>query len=121
MMDSNRVFVAIGGLMGAAGVALSAAAAHRAGEPNLGVAANFLMFHAPVFLSIGLAGGGKFLRLAATVLLIGVALFAGDLLSRVFLGDRLFPFAAPSGGMLMIAGWLLIAGSAFAKASSYKL
>ena len=117
MMENQRIFVAIGGLMGAAGVALSAAAAHRAGEPNLGVAANFLMLHAPVFLAVGLNSSGKFLRLAASVLLLGVILFAGDLLSRVFLGDRLFPFAAPSGGMLMIAGWLLIAGSAFMKAA----
>jgi uncharacterized membrane protein YgdD (TMEM256/DUF423 family) len=120
-MNTQRIFTAIGGLMGAAGVALSAAAAHRAGEPNLGIAANFLMFHAPVFLAIGLIGGGRYLRLAATVLLVGVLLFAGDLLARVFLGDRLFPFAAPSGGVLMIAGWLLIAGSAFVKAAPDRL
>ncbi len=121
MMGNQRLFVATGGLLGAAGVALSAAAAHRAGEPNLGVAANFMMLHAPVFLSVGLIGGGKFLRLAALVLLLGVALFAGDLLFRVFLGDRLFPFAAPTGGVLMIAGWLLVAGSAFVKAAPDRL
>lgn len=120
-MNTQRMFTAIGGLMGAAGVALSAAAAHRAGEPNLGTAANFLMFHAPVFLAVGLNGGGKVLRLAAAVLLLGVLLFAGDLLARVFLGDRLFPFAAPSGGVLMIAGWLLIAGSAFVKVKPDRL
>jgi uncharacterized membrane protein YgdD (TMEM256/DUF423 family) len=121
MKVSQQIFTAIGGLMGAAGVALSAAAAHRAGEPNLGVAANFLMFHAPVFLAVGLIGAPKFLRLAASVLLVGVLLFSGDLLARVFLGDRLFPFAAPSGGVLMIAGWLLIAGSAFVKAKPDRL
>lgn len=120
-METQRIFVAVGGLMGAAGVALSAAAAHRAGEPNLGVAANFLMFHAPVFLAVGLAGAPKFLRLAAAVLLLGVLLFAGDMLARVFLGGRLFAFAAPSGGVLMIAGWLLIAGSAFVKSTPIRL
>jgi uncharacterized membrane protein YgdD (TMEM256/DUF423 family) len=37
---------------------------------------------------------------------VGAALFAGDVSARAFLGHRLFPMAAPSGGMILIAAWL---------------
>jgi uncharacterized membrane protein YgdD (TMEM256/DUF423 family) len=111
-MTFDRVFIAVAGLLGAAGVGLSAAAAHRADLNNLGTAANMLMFHAPAFLALGLATGNRLRMIASLVLLFGLMLFCGDLLSRAFLGNRLFPMAAPSGGVLMIAGWLGIAISA---------
>ena len=117
MLNSNRYFVFASGLCGAAGVALSAAAAHSAGEPNLGIAANMLLFHAPAFLAVGLMGGNKVLRLGGLILLIGLLIFAGDLLARVYLGARLFPMAAPAGGVLMIGGWLGVAAAAFARPS----
>lgn len=107
----NRILVLAGGLVGAAGVALSAAAAHRGGAFS-GTAASFLLMHAPVFLAIGLIGGSRCLRIASLVLLVGLLLFAGDLLARDFFGSRLFPMSAPIGGTLLIAGWLAIAVSA---------
>ncbi|CDX11162.1 conserved membrane hypothetical protein [Mesorhizobium sp. ORS 3324] len=107
----SRILVLAGGLVGAAGVALSAAAAHRGGAFT-GTAASFLLMHAPVFLAIGLAGGNRGLRIASLVLLVGLLLFSGDLLARDFLGSRLFPMSAPIGGTLLIAGWLAIAVSA---------
>lgn len=107
----NRILVLAGGLVGAAGVALSAAAAHRGGAFT-GTAANFLLMHAPVFLAIGLAGGSRCLRIATVVLLVGLLLFCGDLLARDFLSSRLFPMSAPIGGTLLIGGWLAIAVSA---------
>ena len=109
--DGSRLLVLAGGLIGAAGVALSAAAAHRGGAFT-GTAANFLLMHAPVFLAIGLAGSKSCLRIASLVLLAGLLLFAGDLIARDFLGSRLFPMSAPIGGTLLIAGWLAIAVSA---------
>ncbi|MDX8464090.1 DUF423 domain-containing protein [Mesorhizobium sp. VK23B] len=107
----SRILVLAGGLVGAAGVALSAAAAHLGGAFT-GTAASFLLMHAPVFLAIGLIGGNRCLRLASLVLLVGLLLFSGDLLARDFLGSRLFPMSAPMGGTLLIAGWLVIAVSA---------
>jgi len=103
-------FLLVGGLVGAAGVALSAAAAH-AGGGNVGTAANFLLFHAPLLVAVGLPGlaAGKMLRAAALIVLVGLLVFTGDLLARDYLGDRLFPMAAPTGGTLMIAGWLAVA------------
>ena len=108
---SERIFILCGGLAGAAGVALSAAAAH-AGGAFTGTAASFLLMHAPAFLAIGLLGGNPVLRIGGLILLIGVVLFCGDLLARDFLGTRLFPFAAPAGGTLLIVGWLVVAASA---------
>lgn len=107
----NRAALGFAGLCGALGVALSAIAAH-AGGGNLGTAASFLLAHAPAFLVLGFVAG-KLLRVGAWALLVGLVLFAGDLVSRDYLGQRLFPLAAPSGGILMIAGWLLIGAQAF--------
>src|SRR5687767_3546367 len=68
----QRLFIVAAGLVGAAGVALSAAAAH-AGGGNVGTAANFLLLHAPAFLAIGLLNAGRALQLAGLVLLLGSA------------------------------------------------
>ncbi|MBL8581693.1 MAG: DUF423 domain-containing protein [Rhizobiaceae bacterium] len=107
-MTADRIFAVLGGLFGAAGVALSAMAAHRGGA-FIGTAATFLLAHAPVLLAIGLVAAGRPMRLATALLGLGVVLFCGDLLAREFLGGRLFPFAAPIGGSAMILGWLGIA------------
>jgi uncharacterized membrane protein YgdD (TMEM256/DUF423 family) len=105
----GRLLVIAAGLCGAAGVALSAAAAHGGGAFT-GTAASFLIMHAPAFLAVGLAGSaaGRLLGAACLVLLAGLVLFCGDLVCRDYLGTRLFPFAAPIGGTLLIAGWLAI-------------
>ena len=115
--EPSRILVFAGGLVGAAGVALSAAAAHRGGAFT-GTAASFLMMHAPVFLAVGLIGVSRSLRIASFVLLAGLVLFSGDLLARDFLGSRLFPMSAPIGGTLLIAGWLGIAICALASPRS---
>jgi uncharacterized membrane protein YgdD (TMEM256/DUF423 family) len=103
-----KLFLIVAGLCGAAGVALSAVAAHSGGD-NVGTAANFLLLHAPAFLAVGLFAAGRWLNFAAAVLLLGLLLFAGDLLTRDYFGTRLFPGAAPAGGVLMIAGWIGLA------------
>ncbi|MGO4832838.1 DUF423 domain-containing protein [Rhizobiaceae sp. 2RAB30] len=107
-MIADRILVAFAGLCGAAGVAFSAVAAH-AGGGNVGTAASFLLMHAPAFLALGLAARGQFMRLAGLALLLGVLVFCGDLLMRDYAGARLFPMAAPAGGVLIIVGWLAIA------------
>lgn len=108
-----RPLLAAAGLAGAAGVALSAAEAHLGGAFT-GTAARMLLVHAPALLAIGLAGGNVMLRLGGAAMALGLVLFCGDLLARDFLGDRLFPFAAPAGGSLLILSWLIVAASAIA-------
>lgn len=110
----NRLAVLSAGLAGAAGVGLSAMAAHRGGA-FLGTASAMLLANAPALLALGLkqaAGSNRFLSLAAAMLAAGLILFCGDLAAREFLEQRLFPFAAPAGGLLLIGGWLLVAASA---------
>lgn len=109
----QRLFILIGGLAGGGGVALSAVAAHAGGD-YVATASSFLMAHAPTLLAIGLLGRGLVLATGGAVLVVGLLLFCGDLLMRYYLGDRLFPMAAPTGGTLMIIGWVVVALSAFA-------
>jgi uncharacterized membrane protein YgdD (TMEM256/DUF423 family) len=51
-------------------------------------------------------------RVAARVMLLGVALFAGDVALRAFEAGQLFAKAAPIGGSLTILSWLLVAVAA---------
>jgi len=112
-----RTAVAAAGLMGAAGVILAAAAAHTSGGAVLLSASSMLLFHAlaailAVLLAdrqlahprLGFAAGCGFIA--------GATLFGADLTVLQFLGHRLFPMAAPSGGTLMILSWLLLAVAA---------
>lgn len=108
----------VSGLLGLAGVALAAAASHGGDAHLLGSASTMCLAHAPVLLALYI--GHRAFRtatLAGLVLGLGTIIFAGDLVSRHFLGDRLFPFAAPLGGMLMMLGWLAVAAGAFAAKS----
>ena len=99
----------VAGFLGAAGVALAAVAAHRVADPSLTTAALFLILHAGAVIGLSaLAGGSSWpmgLLLAASLMLFGVALFSGDVTSRVLLGDKLFSMAAPTGGTLLIIAW----------------
>jgi uncharacterized membrane protein YgdD (TMEM256/DUF423 family) len=109
-----RIIIFAAGLMGAAGVILAAVAAHKAGGTLLPAASSMLLFHAPAALlatlladrqiispRLGLAAAGGFVA--------GATLFSTDLTVLQFLGHRLFPMAAPSGGTLMILSWFLLA------------
>jgi len=113
----TRVLVILAGLMGAAGVMLAAASAHLVHGGGLETASSMLLFHAPAVLATALLVErsivhGKIGMLAAFGFVIAATLFAGDLSMRQFVGHRLFPFAAPLGGTLLIAGWLALALSA---------
>lgn len=105
--------VAVAGLFGAAGVVLAAAAAHRVSDPSLMTAALFLILHGGAAIALSALAGGSLAPLgflvSASLMLFGVALFSGDVVARVMLGDRLFPFAAPIGGSLLILSWLVAA------------
>ena len=104
----------LAGLSGAAGVALSAYAAHADGGANLTTAATFLLIHAAAVA--GLCAGGatrRGLLQAATLLVIGVVLFSGDITLRVLTGASPWRMAAPTGGVMMIVGWLWLSIAAF--------
>lgn len=107
----TAVLVVFAGLFGAAGVAGAALAAHGFGGDILALAAAIALVHAPALLALAAAPPDMSrLKLPCGLLLIaGVLLFSGDLAARSIGGDRLFVNAAPTGGTLLIGGWLLLA------------
>lgn len=112
-----HILVLLAGLMGATGIGLAAASAH--GQPGSGLdsAGYMLLFHAAAtFGGLGIIHYGLVARplaLAAVAgFVLGAALFSGDVALRVFAGHRLFPMAAPAGGMILIASWLLMSVAA---------
>lgn len=113
-MELNRPLQCLGGLCGAAGLAAYASATHGT-SANLNVVAPILLIHAPAFLVLAiLSAQNRATLIGGWIITLGLMLFIGDLLSRDFAGDRLFPFAAPTGGSLLILGWLVVGLSAFA-------
>jgi uncharacterized membrane protein YgdD (TMEM256/DUF423 family) len=105
------IALALAGLMGAGGIMLAAAGAHAAPGAGLESAAYMLLFHATAIIgAAALVQQGALWRPLALVVLaawvIGAVLFSGDIALRAFAGHRLFPMAAPSGGIILILGWL---------------
>ena len=119
MPAMTQILIALAGLMGAAGIVLAAAGAHGKTGAGLDGAGYLLVIHAVAALAgIVAARQGLVLRpLGLTAIygfILGAALFAADVAARAYLGHRLFPFAAPAGGMIMIVSWLGLAVAALA-------
>jgi uncharacterized membrane protein YgdD (TMEM256/DUF423 family) len=111
------ILLILAALLGACGIVLAAAGAHAAPGAGLDGAAYMLLFHATAVLGgAALAQQGFLWRPLALVALaawiVGAALFAGDIALRAFAGHRLFAMAAPSGGTILIIGWLALAAAA---------
>jgi len=117
MSRISRVLIILAGVMGADGVILAALSSHGGDAALLETASSMLLFHASAVLgTVALAErclihpeGGL---AAALGFVVASLLFAGDLTMRHYTGHRLFPFAAPTGGTLLILSWLLLALSA---------
>ena len=111
-LRSTMLFVA--GLMGLAGVAAAAAASHGSDPRLMAGASAMCLAHAPALVALYAAWPStRAAPLAALLLALGTALFAGDLVLRHSAGHGLFPMSAPAGGSLMMAGWLAVALGAF--------
>lgn len=109
-----RLALLLAGVLGAAGVALSAMAAHGADPRPLGTAAAACMAQAPALLALAIAWEKiRTAPIAAALIGLGCLLFAGDLVFRARFGSGLFPMSAPTGGFMMIAGWAAVAFGAF--------
>lgn len=111
------VLIALAGVMGAGGIMLAAAGAHIAPGAGVDSAAYMLLFHAAAVVGGAalIQQGALWQRLAIAVMaawVLGAALFSGDLALRAFTAHRLFPFAAPTGGFILIAAWLGLAAAA---------
>lgn len=114
----RRFLVLLAGLFGAAGVAGAAAGAHINPDPSLATAAQFLMLGAPALAAaslVGAAGGAgwSFADIGGGAIALGTALFSGALIGRVLWDLVIFPMAAPTGGTILIVGWLVFGLAAF--------
>ena len=108
-----RLTLFLAGLLGAAGVIFSAMAAHGGDTHLYSAAAAACMAQAPAL--IALHAGWEKIRtalIAAALIGLGCLLFAGDLVFRARYGNGLFPMSAPTGGLMMIAGWIAVAAGA---------
>ena len=120
-MRPFRILIGLAAIMGADGVILAALSAHQADAARLGAASSMLLFHATAVLaSVALAERalihGRIAIAAGFGFVVASVLFAGDLTLRQFAGHSLFSMAAPTGGTLLIASWLLLAvGAAWPK------
>lgn len=109
-----RVLVILAGIMGAAGVILAAVSAHQADTTRLAAASSMLLFHTAAVLGAAalVQCGVIHARIGIVAVwgfVIAAALFATDLTLRQYFSRGLFSFAAPTGGMLLIVSWLVLA------------
>jgi uncharacterized membrane protein YgdD (TMEM256/DUF423 family) len=115
-----RLFVALGALLAALGVALGAYGAHalraRLAPEALAIyqtAAQYQMWHALGLLGVGLLcnvlPGSTWLRASGWLLALGVVLFSGSLYLLAATGMRWLGAVTPLGGSALILGWLAMA------------
>jgi uncharacterized membrane protein YgdD (TMEM256/DUF423 family) len=105
------ILLVIAGLMGAAGITLSAAGVHLYPGAGLDTAGQILLFHAAAVMAVAAAiDRGLLARAigmpAAWGLVLGSLLFAGDISLPIYAGFGLFPRAAPTGGVILIVSWI---------------
>jgi uncharacterized membrane protein YgdD (TMEM256/DUF423 family) len=116
-MTPNR-WIAIGALLGAAGVALGAFGAHGLeGLANHETAVRYQMWHALAIVVVGIVLGirpSPWWNAAGWAFLAGVVIFSGLLYVLVLAGPswRWLGAIVPIGGLSLIAGWILLAAGA---------
>lgn len=128
MATSHRFPLFAAGIFGALGVALGAFGAHglRAQLAELGTAqswetaARYQMVHTIALLAVAAwlragAGAGTVRMLwAARCWVAGIMLFSGSLYVYAVGQTKFLVYVTPVGGMVFIAGWLMVIAAAFA-------
>jgi len=119
----DRLFFALGALLGGLGVVLGAFGAHvlkqRIGPALLAVfetGARYHLIHALALLVTALALGQRNIwpfRLAGWLFAAGVLLFSGSLYALALSGVKGFGAVTPLGGIAFISGWALLAWGAW--------
>jgi uncharacterized membrane protein YgdD (TMEM256/DUF423 family) len=116
----DRVWIGLGALAGVSAVAMAAVAAH--GLPGRLDAAALAMvqqavqmqgWHALALLFCGMWArrGGVLAHLAGAAFALGLLLFCGAVYLLTLTGVRL-PMVAPTGGTVLMLGWILVGLSA---------
>ena len=115
----DRIFLMIGDLSGALGVAAGAFGAHALRdklEPRMlevfETGARYQMYHALALLVIGLIANrwpSTLITSAGWLMVAGTLFFSGSLYAMAFTGVRALGAITPIGGVCFIAGWVCVA------------
>jgi uncharacterized membrane protein YgdD (TMEM256/DUF423 family) len=113
----QRIWIGLGSLAGLGAVAMAAYAAHGIGDAAAAriVASGVQMqgWHALALLAVGLWSptGGRLADAAGLAFAAGTSLFCGAVYSLGLAGAS-WGILAPTGGVLLLIGWLLLGASA---------
>jgi uncharacterized membrane protein YgdD (TMEM256/DUF423 family) len=106
----------ISGLLGMTAVILGAVGAHAVSDiqaaASIERAALYQLIHAAVLLFSTLLSG-KLASIARWAIFLGVCLFCGSIYAKYFLSLTQATQFAPSGGILLMCGWLAFSVSGF--------
>jgi uncharacterized membrane protein YgdD (TMEM256/DUF423 family) len=112
MGNASGALIAVAGLLGGAGVALAATAAHVNGADALRAAAELAMVHAAAAIGLTAVAGQSrrpwLWNAIAGVMLLGAVLFVASVSLGVLADLRPLPMLAPLGGSLTILTWLAV-------------
>ena len=122
----TRWLIALAGVAGAVAVGFGAFGAHalRTKLPedrmaNLELGVRYLFFHIPALLAVAWlssgfpCGGNRFTAIAGWSFVLGMVVFSGSLVVLALTGEERWGAVTPIGGILLIVGWIAIAGAAF--------
>jgi uncharacterized membrane protein YgdD (TMEM256/DUF423 family) len=124
MPPAAKLFLLLGSLAGAAGVALGAFGAHalkaRLAPDLLAVwqtAVQYHLWHALALVAIGIVAvqlpSSMPLKWAGWLMVAGIVLFSGSLYVLALSGVRWLGAVTPFGGTAWIAAWVLLAWAAW--------
>jgi uncharacterized membrane protein YgdD (TMEM256/DUF423 family) len=111
-----KIWFFIAGINGALAVLAGAFAAHALGPDHpfasaFSTAAHYHLIHAAAMAIAALAAQGAAAwraRMAAMLFLAGILLFSGSLYVLTLTGLRAFAYITPVGGLILVAGWLML-------------
>lgn len=115
---TRRTWLVLAALGGFVSVAMGAFAAHGIADPKaqewLRTGAQYGFMHVlATFAAAGLMQrGARRARFAPALFLPGVVLFSGSLYAMALGGPRWLGAVTPIGGLLFLAGWLVLAWAA---------
>jgi uncharacterized membrane protein YgdD (TMEM256/DUF423 family) len=124
---SPRIWIVLGGLLAAIGIGMSAVHAHglekmlqqkgfdasevQAKLHFFETAVRYELYHAMALVVVGLLAlhsRSMWFLIAGVLFFCGTILFSGSLY-LLALGDTRIPYAAPTGGVVLIVAWLALA------------
>ena len=120
----ERTFFVIGSLLGSVSVALGAFGAHALRDrieasllANYQTGVSYMFYHTLALFIVVLAltrwPGSSQAVWAGWLFVIGIVFFSGSLVLMAFTGMRWLGAITPIGGVAFIAGWLLLAWTAW--------